>query len=620
MTGSGRDAGGLARPSRRLGALAGLLIALAWLALVASGVLARGQWAAYHLLFELRGPLAQPPSVAVVAVDEASLADLGAWPVPRTVWAELVDALLRAGATVVGLDVAFVQPGTDPAADRAFARALAAHPDRVVLAANFQPGRSLGEDRRQLVLPLDVLRRAAAFGIVDLPFDADGAIHRFPRAELGVDPEEPTRLLWHEGFAWAVARRHPGALLPAMPLGEAALIDFAGPPGAVRTLSLVSVLEAARRGDARILAGVRGRAVLVGASALRLQDQYPTPYTATLSGLGAATYMPGVEIHAHAVAGLVAGRVVRRIPGPVEALGLCALGLIAGAWLVRLSPARGALAAAGLAVTLGGMALAAFVGARVWGDVVAPLGVLATVYVASVGVQYARAETHRRLTRRTFERYVDREIVDRLLAEPWLAPRMGGEQREVTVLFSDIRSFTTISEQHTPEQVVTFLNAYLTEMATVIRAERGCIDKYIGDAILAVWGNVLPMSPEEAATHGVRAALGMLERLDACQEAWRARGFPPIAIGIGLNTGEAVVGNIGSPEKMEFGVIGDAVNVASRIEGLTKEHGALLVSGRTRELVGDAFACTFVGEIPVKGRAQPVPLWRVERSEPPPIS
>jgi adenylate cyclase len=405
-----------------------------------------------------------------------------------------------------------------------------------------------------------------------------------------------------------------------MPPGEVALIDFAGPPGAVRTLSLVSVLEAARRGDARILAGVRGRAVLVGASALRLQDQYPTPYTATLSGLGAATYMPGVEIHAHAVAGLVAGRVVRRLPGPIEALGLCALGLLAGAWLVRLSPARGALAAAGLAAALGGTALAAFVGARVWGDVVAPLGVLATVYVASVGVQYARAETHRRLTRRTFERYVDREIVDRLLAEPWLAPRMGGEQREVTVLFSDIRSFTTISEQHTPEQVVTFLNAYLTEMASVIRAERGCIDKYIGDAILAVWGNVLPMSPEEAATHAVRAALGMLERLDACQEAWRARGFPPIAIGIGLNTGEAVVGNIGSPEKMEFGVIGDAVNVASRIEGLTKEHGALLVSGRTRELVGDAFSCTFVGEIPVKGRAQPVPLWRVERSGPAPIS
>jgi CHASE2 domain-containing sensor protein len=176
VTGSGRDAGGLARPSRRLGALAGLLIALAWLALVASGVLARGQWAAYHLLFELRGPLAQPASVAVVAVDEASLAELGAWPVPRTVWAELVDALLQAGATVVGLDVAFVQPGADPAADRAFARALAAHPDRVVLAANFQPGRSLGEDRRQLVLPLDSLRRAAAFGIVDLPFDADGAV------------------------------------------------------------------------------------------------------------------------------------------------------------------------------------------------------------------------------------------------------------------------------------------------------------------------------------------------------------------------------------------------------------------------------------------------------------
>jgi adenylate cyclase len=613
-------AAGLARPSWRLGALAGVSVAFLWLLLVAGGALARAQWAGYHLLFELRGPLPQPAEVAVVAVDEASMEELGAWPVPRTVWAKLVDGLLDAGATVVGLDVAFVQPSDAPQADRAFASTLAAHPGRVVLAANFQPGRSLGEDRRQLVLPLGSLRRAAAVGIVDLPFDADGAIHRFPRAVQGVDPADPTRLVLHDGFAWAVASRHAGARLPELS-GEAfALIDFAGPPGTVRTLSLVSVLDATRRGDQRVLAGVRGRAVLVGASALRLQDQYPTPYTATLSGTGAATYMAGVEIHAQAVAGLLAGRLLREAPGGAQALGLLVLGGLAGAGLVRLAPWAGALVGGALATGVVGVALALFSWLGLWLDPVAPVGVLASVYVVALGVQYVRAETYRRLTRRTFERYVDREIVDRLLAEPWLAPRMGGEQREVTVLFSDIRAFTTISEQHTPEQVVTFLNAYLTEMARVIRAERGCIDKYIGDAILAVWGNVLPMSPQEAARGAVRAGLGMLERLDACQSGWRARGFPPIAIGIGINTGEAVVGNIGSPEKMEFGVIGDAVNVASRLEGLTKEHGELLISGRTHELVAEVFPCTFVGEIPVKGRAQAVPLWRVDRPRPDPIS
>ncbi|MEB3328014.1 MAG: adenylate/guanylate cyclase domain-containing protein, partial [Candidatus Sericytochromatia bacterium] len=549
MTDPHRRTGALARPSSRLGALAGAAVALAWLGLGAGGVLARAQWAGYHLLFELRGPRPQPTEVAVVAVDEASLEELGAWPVPRTTWAELVEGLLAAGATVVGLDIAFVQPSSLPGTDQAFARTLAAHPGKVVLAANFQPGRSFGEERRQLVLPLPGLRGGAVVGIVDLPFDADGAIHRFPRAVLGVDPADPTRLTWHDGFAWAVASRHPGARLPGLQPGAQGLIDFVGPPGTVRTLSLVSVLDAVRGGDPRVLAGLRGRAVLVGASALRLQDQYPTPYTATLSGAGAATYMPGVEIHAQAVAGLVSGRVLREARGEAQALGLLLLGALAGAWLVRLPPGRGALAAASLGAMAGGAALGLFTRRGVWLDPVAPVGVIASVYVVALGIQYLRAETHRRLTRRTFERYVDREIVERLLAEPWLAPRMGGEQREVTVLFSDIRSFTTISEQHTPEQVVTFLNAYLTEMARVIRAERGCIDKYIGDAILAVWGNVLPMSPQEAACGAVRAGLGMLERLDACQAGWRARGFPPIAIGIGINTGEAVVGNIGSPEK-----------------------------------------------------------------------
>lgn len=355
-----------------------------------------------------------------------------------------------------------------------------------------------------------------------------------------------------------------------------------------------------------------GKVVLIGAVATRFQDLYPTPYSATVLGGGNATRMPGVEIHAHAIDTLLRDAPIHRVPEWLDLALILALGAGAGAAFIALPPGW-AFVALSVAVTVQtGLSTALFSLYRLWLDPIAPFLLLAIAFITGVGAQYLRAETHRRLTRRTFERYVAKEIVDVVLEKPWLAPKLGGERREVTVLFSDIRSFTTISEQRTPEEVVAFLNAYLTAMAEVIRAERGCIDKYIGDAILALWGNVVPMTPVESARGAVRTGLKMLERLAAERENWAAAGYPPLAIGIGINTGEAVVGNIGSPEKLEFGVIGDAVNVASRIEGLTKEYGELLVSGRTRELLGEGFTTTFMASVKVKGRAQPVDIYRVD--------
>jgi adenylate cyclase len=590
----------------------GLVLGALWAIAGGLGLLVRPQWVGYHALFEARGELPRPAEIMLVAIDEPSLEDLRAWPLPRAFYGKIVEGLLVAGATVVGIDVTFVQPAPRPADDAAFAAALARHPGRVVLAANFQPAIGHGDVRRQLVLPRPELVRSAAVGVVDLPFDADGGIHSFLRTHLGVDPEAPSRTRAYEGFDFALARRHLGKP-PGWLAGQAEwLIDFAGPPGHVPSVPLVSLAEAIDAHDERILKGFRGKAVLIGATALRLQDQYPTPYSATVLGGGAATYMPGVEIHANAVRTLLAGTPIRRAPAPLEALLVVGLAVAAGGACVRMPPWWSALATLGAAAAVALLGYGLFVGAHVWLDAVVPLGALATAFVVGVAAQYVLAETHRRLYRRTFERYVAKEIVDQLLENPWMAPKLGGERREVTVLFSDIRSFTTISEQRTPEEVVAFLNAYLTAMAEVIRGEKGCIDKYIGDAILALWGNVVPMTPEEAARRAVRAALGMLARLEAERAGWEARGFPRIDIGVGINTGEAVVGNIGSPEKLEFGVIGDAINVASRIEGLTKEYGTLLVSGRTRELLGPGFACTFMANVKVKGRAQAVDIYRVD--------
>jgi len=589
---------------RRAGVALGGVIAAFVVLVGLAGLLQRTQWVAYHALFEARGALDRPTDVVLVAIDEASLAELGAWPLPRAYYGRLVDGLREAGATTVGIDVTFVQPAPLPADDQAFAAALARWPGKVVLAATLQPTVSAGHSGREAVLPRPELRAHAEAGVVDLPFDVDGGVHSFDRIHVAARA--------FEGFDWAIARRHLGRGRSWLDDTDGWLIDYAGPPGWITSMSLVSLMDAVAAKDERILKGIRGKAVIVGATARRFQDQYPTPYAATLLGGGAMAYMPGAEIHANAVATLLRGTPIHKAPWWLEAGQAVALGAAAGATFVVLAPwwAAGLL----LLGVLGSWLLSQllFTGLHVWLDPVVPVVVLALVWVVGVGAQYVAAETHRRLYRRTFERYVSKDIVDLVLEKPWLAPKLGGEQREVTILFSDIRSFTTISEQRTPEEVVAFLNAYLTAMAQVIHKERGSIDKYIGDAIMALWGNVIPMPPEEAARRAVRAGLAMHARLDVERPGWEARGFPRLDIGVGINTGQAVVGNIGSPEKLEFGVIGDAVNVASRLEGMTKEYGGLLVSGRTRELLGEAFTCTYMATVKVKGREQPVDIFRVD--------
>lgn len=583
------------------------LWALLVAALLLTGATDRLTYWGYHLLFAWRGPLPDPGRVAIVALDEPSLEALGRWPLPRRVHASVVDALLNAGARTVGVDVTFPQ-AQDPGDDAALRRVLAAHPDRVVLAGTLEPApHGQGE---ALSLPYEPFRAAAATGLVNFDFDADGAIHALTPFREAVDPADPRRLAPFPSFDWALARRlgAPLAEPPPPRLG----IRFLGPPGTFETVPFVMVAEAAERGDAAFLSRFAGKAVLVGATSLRLQDQYPTPFADAGVFGTAERYMPGVEIHANALQTLLDGRPVRGFPRWAGLAGLLLWCALAAIMLRRLKPVRGGLA---LLAALAGLALASLACFSAWErhlDFTVPALAGVGVYVISAASHFVRAEGARRRIRRTFERYVSPEIVEAILRHPDAAPALGGEERVVSVLFSDIRAFTTLSERLSPSAVVAFLNAYLTEMAEVILAESGCIDKYIGDAILAVWGNVVPMTPEEAAAGAVRAGLAMQARVARKREEWRERGFPEVAIGVGVNTGPAIVGNIGSPRKMEFGVIGDAINVASRLEGLTKDYGgALLVSGATWALLGGRFEGEALGEVRVKGREAPVSLYAV---------
>jgi len=224
-------------------------------------------------------------------------------------------------------------------------------------------------------------------------------------------------------------------------------------------------------------------------------------------------------------------------------------------------------------------------------------------------LRYALIKEEKRKLRKYFSLYVSKELVDEIIKHPEKV-KLGGETKNLTILFSDIRGFTSISEKMDAQDLVGLLNKYLTAMAKIVLDNRGVVDKFIGDAIMAFWGAPLPH--ENHAEAGVKTALLMSRELKKCNEEWKKFNYPEIKIGIGLNTGEAVVGNIGSHERFDYTVIGDNVNLASRLEGLTKFYGVgIIVSESTAAAVKDKFVLRQIDCVAVKGKMQEVKIYEV---------
>ncbi len=611
----------------------------------------------------VRGPLAPTPEVVIVAIDEASLAEVGRWPWPRGRLAALVDRLHAAGATTIGLDIVLDQPATS--IDRTtLESALAADPHRtaselrqalgdeldedaqlaaafrragtVVLASFFEFGgrpapalesRALPEMTLMLAGgatlataralqsattvrgPIPALVAAAAgSGHINFTPDPDGLYRRIPtgiRAGDRLVPAFALELLRvHLGAATAAATITPAGVtairiadreLPVDGAGQLWL-DFLGPPGTIPRVGAADVL--AGRVAAETLAG---RIALVGFTAMGF-DEVPTPFTAV---------SPGVELQATVLDNVLQGQPLRR-PWwlvPAEAAAVIVLGVLVGAAIRWLPGVWGALAAAALALgylvatqglfTSGGLALGGIY--LVGGIVLCTLG--GAVYRSVV------EEGEKRKVRHAFQHYVNPEIAELIAREPGRL-RLGGERRPVTVLFSDIRGFTGMAERLPPETLGELLNQYLEAMTDVVFAHGGLLDKYIGDAVMAFWG-----APADAPDHAVRcchAALDMRAALERLNLRWHEAGLPQIQIRIGINTGDAVVGNFGSSRRFSYTAVGDDVNLASRLEQLNEAYGTgVLVSAWTRRAIGDEFVCREIDHTRVKGRAERVTVYEL---------
>jgi adenylate cyclase len=319
--------------------------------------------------------------------------------------------------------------------------------------------------------------------------------------------------------------------------------------------------------------------------------------------------MAGVEIQGHILHTLLTGTAGQIFPARGRVLLSIVLLLLAGPGFARLSPLTGLGVLLAAVAGLGSLALYLFWQHQWWlPPVLLSLG-LAACYGGNALCHYLLAAREKRWLRQAFSRYVSSSLVEMITAQPERL-RLGGDKVEVTVMFADLAGFTTISEGLSPEKLIHLLNEYFTAMTEIILAHQGTVDKYIGDAIMAFWGAPLPVV--KPATLACQAALAMHRELEPLQHRFQQHGLPPVEARIGLHTGLAIVGNVGSKERFNYTVMGDTVNLASRLEGVNKIYGThILLSESTFNQIQDEFLCRELDLVRVKGRQQPVAIYEL---------
>jgi adenylate cyclase len=559
-----------------LGCAAVLAAGLALLA-GATGALDRAEQWTIDERFEIRGEREAPDDVVVVGVDEATLEQLDRpWPFPRTMQARLVDRIRAQDPRLIVYDIQIVTEGDPEATYALYASISRARPVVMATVETDRRGRTriFGGDEN--------VRAAGALpGNGLFPPDDDGTVRRYERA--------PNRLPSLAARAYEEIRGEPppGAGFD----GDTFWIDYAGPPGTIETLSWSDVLRG--EGD------LKDKVVVVGTTAPILQDVHETP---------GGRQMAGPEIHANAIDTLLRGVPLRSAAGAVDALLIVLLAVAIPLLALRFS-LRSLLAVPVLAIAFIAAAQLAFGDGRIVAVVYPMLGLA----LGAGGTATAMLSTEirqRRRMRRLFGRFVPEAVVDQVIDCTDDDLRLGGAELDATVLFCDLRGFTGFSERQGAKVVIDTLNRYLTEMSDAVLEHDGTVVAYMGDGMMAVFG--APISRPDHADMALAAATEMLETRLPRLNAWLAERIPreEFRLGIGLNSGKVMSGNVGSERRLEYTTVGDTTNVASRLQSLTKELGVPLAAAQsTRDRLRDQTALAEVGEVTIRGRTEPETVW-----------
>jgi adenylate cyclase len=584
------------------------------------------------LQFALRGPVQPGPETVIAAIDEKSIKNLGRFPWPRSTWGRVVDRLTEEGAKVIVFDVFFTEPET-VASDDLFQRAIM-RSGRVVLPVVFDFTEDGYKESGFTDQKIDYLIPSAYMAMknTDAPFGAPKATMVLPTllrfsayakalAHINMNPDIDGTLRWemlaveYQDDYYAPIGLQAARLYRDVPLEKMAL-DFAGSVqlgettiptdefgrmlinyrGPNRTFPMYSISDLL---DRNLPAGTfKDKIVLIGATAIGIYDLRVTPYS---------TNMAGIEKHASVVDNLLKGDFLRRAPDLDIPL-IFIFTLLLGILIPRLGARSGAAVFIVLFAVFSGFVYYLFIARGIWFSWIYPASALFFGYTSQTAYRFFTEERRARDIRKMFSSYVSKRIVDELIRDPNKA-KLGGDRKEITVLFSDIRGFTNFSEKHEPEDVVSLLNEYLGAMTNIVFEHDGTLDKFVGDAIMALWG--APVGQPDHAERACRCSLAMIRKLKELQAKWTAEGKYAIDIGIGINTGDMVVGNMGAEgKKMDYTVIGDNVNLGARLEGLTRKYNNhIIISEFTYEKVKNIVKVNELGSVTVKGKEKPVVIY-----------
>lgn len=607
---------------RNIAFLSAVSIALA-AAIFLFDLLAAYENKSFDLFSRVLNPEKASDRIVIVEIDQQSIDALSAenitWPWPRQVYAPIIEFLSRADALFI--DILYTEPSSygeedDRILGDAISRAANVYlpfflskndkplsPEDAAYLKRFAmpPDAPASAVYRSTVTPINRIRAGVkGSGNVAISPDSDGVYRRVPVAFKLGDMTLPS-LVFSSFFNTGACKVKAGSWMLGqnpLPLVEGKLLlRFPRGKNAFRTIPAIDILEAYRAGKKTGITPdlFKGKAVLLGMTAPGLLDLKATP-TMSVS--------TGVHVNATMFENLESGTFMRPVPAPVV-LGLM---LLICVFIISIvinyhSIGKNLSAFIGTSVVVAGIAAVLFSHQHYLPTTYLMVTVIVS-FLLSVAFSYAVEGRERQFIKRTFSQYMDKTIVDYVLQNPEIV-KPGGKKAYVTVLFADIAGFTTISEQNTPEDTALMLHRVLNELTEVVIEEKGVVDKYIGDCIMAFWGSPLAVPDDE--TNACRSALKFIEAIYGINAVFALEGIPPIAIRVGLHTGDAIAGNMGSVRLFDFTVVGDTVNLASRLESVNKVFGThVITSEQTLAATHDLFLTRSLGPIEVKGKSEPV--------------
>lgn len=591
----------------------------------------------YDVRYHIRGKGAPPKEVVIVGIDDNSLEKIGRWPWDRSRVASMIDTLKDMGAKVIVMDVIFSEPWKDD--DVLSASIKKAGNVILPIVFDFKGEKSKISEDILYDSSFPIVRNAGNFKIFP-PISANKTLLPLAKfstvaktlGHINMIPDKDGVLRWEvmgvefdgevfPSISLQAARVFMGLSMEAMTLKAAegiqlgdisiptdfwnrTLIRYCGPGGTTEHISALDIIE-----NKVEPSRIKDKIALIGATAVGIYDLRVTP-----TGI-----MSGVEKHANVIASILHKDFILKITNLTNIIIIFISGIVFLLLIIRLKAVFGAILSFVFIVFLYLITHYFFFQRNLWIDLSYSGGNILVTYLVITAYRYATEERYARRIRGMFSSYVTEKVVNELIKNPDLA-KLGGERREITVLFSDVRGFTTFSEKHQPEQVVTILNEYLGEMTDIIFQWDGTLDKFVGDEIVAFWGAPLPQ--EKHAELAVKCALHMVGRLTELQTKWESEGRDALRAGFGINTGDMIVGNIGAEgKKMDYTVIGDNVNLGARVEGLTRKYDAdVIITEATLDKIRGVIAEDKLWKLKVegldlvvvKGKAKPVAIYGVQ--------